>query len=174
MGVAGKPAAPALVEQLATAIDGKSNGSKERCQQITGALRKIGAGADAVPVLRNGLKQKDRAQRHAVIEAIAELGPDAKPLAPDLTALFTVAEDRDAATSTLAKIGREVVDDLTTALDKINKDMKLGAIQALDKMGPEAREKGTAVSALLKIIKNDRDAEVRIAANAALKKVQMK
>jgi HEAT repeat protein len=74
-------------------------------------------GKDAVPVVRQGLKDPSPEQRRLAVRAIALIGPAAADAAPDLAPLLDSRDPlRDEAGTALARIGKAAVPVLNAAL----------------------------------------------------------
>jgi HEAT repeat protein len=128
----------------------------------------------AVAAIGSCLSTDDKETSLQGLAALAALGPDAKDAVGDIIALF-VDEDlrpdnklRLQAVRTLAKIGKPAVPKLTQALTNQNRYMKVGVIEALGEIGPDAKE---AIKPIQRLISNP-DPEIRRAAARAAAKIQ--
>ncbi|HLW68421.1 MAG TPA: HEAT repeat domain-containing protein [Gemmataceae bacterium] len=179
MGPQAKEAVPALLALMTASLDSTEAGSKERFQQASAAVMKIGSAADAIPMIQKGLRSKNNELRKELLQGIADMGPDAKALVGDLAALLSDAENREQASAALVKmakdpmIGIEAVKPVVRVLEtEKDKDARLAAIHTLGAMGTDTR--GYATVVLNQASKGKGDPEIRAAAADALKKVQKK
>jgi HEAT repeat protein len=122
-----------------------------------------------VPLLRDGLTDRDVRVRLATVEVLGELSADSRAAALLLAAL----EDRDAgvrlaAEEALARGGAAAVPEMLAALKGRKAKVRLGVVRALALMGPEAKGAVAALEAL----KGDGDAAVARAAAEALRAVR--
>ncbi len=118
-----------------------------------------------VPLLRDGVTDRDVQVRLASVEVLGEMGAEAR-VAP---LLLTALEDRDlsvrlAAEEALAQGGAEAVPQLIESLKSKRAKVRLGVIRALGLMGPAAKE----ATSVLEKLQGDGDAAVRKAARLRL------
>jgi HEAT repeat protein len=178
IGPKAKQAVPALLDIMATALDSTEPGSKERFQQASAAVMKIGNTNDALPMIRKALRSKNSELRRELVQNIGQLGAETTVLLPDLAALLADGANSDLVSTTLAKmaknpaIGVEAVKPVVKILETGDKEARLAAIKTLGAMGPDT--KGYATADLIKASTGKGDPEIRAAAADALKKVQKK
>lgn len=116
--------------------------------------------------------------REAVARALAKIGSDAKEAIPALIDCLKYRIEYDkgfyftdprGATLALAGIGAPSVPALTIALDHENPEVRLGAVQALGRIGPAAR---TAVMKVNELASQVEHEQVRSAAIEALNQIR--
>jgi hypothetical protein len=122
-----------------------------------------------VPLLRDGVTDRDVSVRIVSVETLGELGAEAR-VVPLLT---TALEDRDvsvrlAAEEALARGGADSVPQLLEALKNTSAKVRIGVVRALGLMGPAARGATKALEGL----KGDEDAAVSKAAELALREIR--
>ena len=170
------PAAKAAISELIKILkyERKSDSmGKKIINSATEALGKIGLAA--VPALIEALKNEKN--RHRIVEALGNVGREAKAAVPVLIkALIKALKDKDFlicehVAKALGKIGPEAKEAvpilIKTLKDKDDwkkEEVRYSAAEALGKIGPEAK---AAVSALTDALK-DKDSEVREYAAEAL------
>ena len=142
----------------------------ETWQAAEGALEKFGP--PAIPALIKLLKNTDTNVRHAAVQALGRIGPEAKAAVPALTELLKDKNDqvRQAAAQSLGNVGPEAgvaVPALTELLKAKDKWDRQAAARALGDIGAGA---STAVPALTELL-NDKDDQVRHAAAHSLGKI---
>jgi HEAT repeat protein len=132
-----------------------------------------GVGAPARPVLpalATALQDKDpQVRQHAVSAVEKASDPRATVALPQLLRALRDKELRGHAFGAMARIGSAAVPDLLMALDDKDEHIRLGAAQALGKIGPAAQD---AARALAFSSHNDKDAAVRRAAAEAVKAIR--
>jgi HEAT repeat protein len=111
-----------------------------------------------VPLLRDGVADRDVFVRLSAVEALGEMQADAR-VVPLLT---TALEDRDitvrlAAEEALARGGADAVPALLEALKSKNSKVRVGVVYALGLIGPAAKGAVSALNGL----KEDKDGAVR-------------
>jgi HEAT repeat protein/S1-C subfamily serine protease len=182
MGAAAKDAVKALAEALSDA------NAATRASSLA-ALGKIGPDAkEAVPDLVKLLDGKDRNLRLQVLATLLQIGPGAEEA---ISALLRVAGEtrqalvgekvvtvadkviHDRAVAVLAKIGKAAVKPLRQALRDRNDLLRLGAVTALGKIGPDARAAAQDLRALT-VPQLERNDKVREAAATAYREVTAK
>lgn len=177
LGPDAKPAVPALSEALTDSND-------EVRKNCLIALAKIGPDArDAVPALKPLLRDRRSPLRMQVLATFEEIGPGASDAVNELIELLgeSVQVERngqlmlaynkdlhDKLTDVLGKIGKGAITPLHQALNNKHKLIRLGAVVALGKIGPEGKG---AAQALNFLSQNDNDGDVRNAAVIAYQKV---
>ena len=171
-GVGGVEVVPGLVAALA------SKDARRRAEAAED-LGQIGAAARAaVPALRAALRDEDGIVGVFAAEALARIDPGNKDA---IAALIEALKDRRegvgtaAATALLAlgAEGRRGIEPLTTVLEKADDATVRGAIAfVLSRLAPEAEVgvRRKVVAALGRVLRRDRDAEVRTWAARALLK----
>jgi lysine biosynthesis protein LysW len=166
------PQAKSAVPELADLL---KESDKEIRPSILATLAKMGPEAKpAVAAIGSCLSVDDKETSLQGLAALAALGPDAKDAVPDIINLL-LDEDlgrnnklRLQAVKTLGKIGKPAVSSLTKALSQQNRYMKVGAIEALGEIGPDAKE---AIKPIERLASNP-DPEIRLAAIRAIRKIQ--
>jgi len=119
------------------------------------------------------LRDKENpSQRSAAVKAIIEIGPAAKDAIPDLIEVIRETRNTNkpllfACNKALLGMGREIVPDMVALLKDDNWEMRRGAAWILGKLGPEGKN---AIPALTEAL-NDTNADVRMKAKEALKKI---
>jgi hypothetical protein len=148
------------------------------------AVKELGeAGKDAqsaAPALVEALKDKDLFVRRFAAQALGDVEADpkvaAKPLAEVLKNPKEKKEVQEAAAGSLGRMGAAGVAPLTAAIkdDATDNDVRRRAVEALGKIGPDAKP---AIPALLVVLRMapgakkkgaDKDADFRIEAATAL------
>lgn len=146
LGVIGPPAKDSVPTLVAVMDDKERHGMV--CCSATAALGKIGKNVEtSLPALIRTLSGQSGTLQNKVLDALALLGPEAKPAVPRLVkCLESIPESsfsddhRIKIASTLARIDPKVeaaVPHLITLLR--NKEMQLAAISALGEIGPAAK-----------------------------------
>ncbi|MGE3804019.1 MAG: HEAT repeat domain-containing protein [Gemmataceae bacterium] len=125
----------------------------------------------AVNLLGSALHEKDEKLCAAAMKALAEMGPDAEPACPALILLMSEEKSHEQAIVTLVAIGKGAVKDLSHALRNRDPHVRVGAANALGRIGADARSTAIALSYLSR---NDPYPGVRQAAQKALTLVQAK
>lgn len=161
--------APQLLEAMRAATkDARGSEQAQAFQQASMALTKIGEAAQAMPLLRELLKDKKSPLLREALQMMAAAGIESKPATPELLQLLDNPELRQLVAKALARIGKPVLDDLLKVIDKGNREEKLGAILAIELIGPEAR---AAFIDLRKLAIVYKDKEVVEAAKRAMQKI---
>jgi HEAT repeat protein len=166
LGVKATSAVPALIKATQDADSDVRNWAAT-------ALSRIGPDAkEAVPALEALLKDQVKGVRYIGANALGSIGSDAKAAVPALRKTLT---DRDPwmrwhVALALGSIGdKAAVPDLVKAMDDKEYVVRKGAIEALERMGPAAKD---GVAALLRKWEDDEDYElIRTSAARALKKI---
>jgi HEAT repeat protein len=164
------PSAKAAVPDLADLL---KESDKEMKPTIISALGRMGRDAKpAVAALGSCLSPEDKETSIQALGILADLGSDAKDAVGDIIALF-IDEDlrsenklRSQAVRALAKIGKPAVPKLIQALSNANRYMKVGVIEALGDIGPDAKE---ALRTIRRLETNSDPIIRRAAASAAAK-----
>jgi HEAT repeat protein len=130
------------------------------------ALGKMGA--EATPSLVKLLNGKDAGLRSVACEALGEIGTGAKAAVPDLILTFKDDAVREQAVEALAKIGTPAVQPLIDQLTNRTPAVRIGAAQALGKLGPKAK----AAIPVLARLRNHPVPEVRQAIRDAMDAIQ--
>jgi HEAT repeat protein len=126
--------------------------------------------AEAVPILAKYLPfAKDASTRRFVLEVLGAVGPGARTSVPQVIEQLADEELHGHAVETLARIGKGAVPELLRNLNDRNLKVRLGVIESLGAIGPEAR---AAVIPLSGGINRDRHPEIRRAIGDALRKIQ--
>jgi HEAT repeat protein len=128
---------------------------------------------EAVPELRRLLTSKDDKLRSAALWSLGKIGGNARAAVPDL---ITMLKDQDEGRRTpvvnaLAGIGKRGVPPLVDALKSPDSWIRLGAVEALGKMGVEAKD---AIGPLSGRFTRDPFPEIRAAAKQSLATIQAK
>jgi len=141
------------------------------------AIRGIKLVDEAVRILRNDLKNDDPTVRRDSAKALGYLGNEAVEATTDLITLLT--DDWDVAlkaSSALDKMGAPKAEDIHTLINFLkheNEYIRVGAANALGKMGPLASQAIPALKHALKSVKYD-EPEVKYAITEALERVEEK
>ena len=156
----GSQAAEHLVPKL-TAFDTVSG------QLVQAVLEKLGS--DAVPALRQALKDKDKLTRRSAARALGKLGPKAASGVPEL---LEALDDQDPTVYAevawaLGQVGPAAVPGLLKALGSPQRSRQISAAWTLGRIGPEA---GGALPGLNELARHE-DQEISRVAIAAMKKI---
>jgi len=121
MGPLAAPAVPALLHRLASALsikDKQSRGDESiAASGIIETLAKIGSPAkEAVPLLRQALRDKDSIIRYFAAHALGEMGPAATVTIPDVETLLT---DHDYVGLYVYPYGKDVGEAAAQTLQKL-------------------------------------------------------
>jgi len=124
----------------------------------------------AAPLLVKALADKEEDVRETAARALGAIGPDAAAAVPELIKLLDdkEADVRIGAARGLAGIGKgtkEAVAALVKELPNKDPDVRWRAIEVLGGLGPDA---APAAPELLKLLKDSKDAAVRVGAATAL------
>jgi HEAT repeat protein len=163
ISIEAQPSIRGLTEIVVTAL--KDRDALVRTHAAKWLFRREKQPRVVVPLLRDGVTDRDVSVRVASVEVLGELGAEARvvPL------LATALEDRDVlvrlvAEEALAQGGAEAVPQLIDALKNKNSRVRLGVARALGLMGPVAK----GAKAALEGLEGDGNAAVSKAARAAL------
>ena len=159
LGPEAVPAVPALAKLL------RDSDAHVRAHAAS-ALGAIGPAArDAVPQLTKAVADPDPTVRREAVEALRAIRPGPKVVLPLLTRLLQDAEPSVVlrAIDALSEFGKDAVPALIEALQ--NPRMRYWAILVLNEIGPDAAD---AVPALVRVLQEDKDPEVRMEALLAL------
>jgi HEAT repeat protein/S1-C subfamily serine protease len=168
IGKEAKIAVPKMAQLL-------SERDKDLRLTILTALKEIGPAAkEAVSAIGKCLDFKEKDVSLSALDVLSGLGSDAKAAVGDIVTLF-VDEDvsptntlRTKAVDTLSRIGKPAVPRLHQELRKASIYVRLGAIEALGQIGPDAKEaRGTLTQMTV-----SPDQRIREAANQALLRIQ--
>jgi HEAT repeat protein len=151
------------------------------------ALGKIGPDAqEAVSAIARLLEEKDRTLRWQVLAALGNIGPGAREAMSELIKLLGEStqivrdgniflaydkETHEKVTDVLAKIGKDIITPLGRELNNSNDFIRLGAADALGKIGPDAKR---MAQSLEYVYLHDKVKQVRDAAKDAYFKVTAK
>jgi HEAT repeat protein len=154
-----RPAIKGLTEVMVVAL--KDRDARVRLQAARSLWRRTRDAKVVVPLLRDGVGDRDVVARLITVETLGEM-PREDRVAP---LLVQALEDRDVsvrllAQEGLARGGEALVPQLVEALGAKTARARLGAVRALGLIGPPARKALAALEAL----KKDGDAAVRAAA----------
>ena len=134
------------------------------------AIKNIGPDAkDLVPALRKTLQVRDKETRLGAIEALGSIGDPAKEAVSELADLTEYKELRAAVTDTLVRIGKSAIPKLREKLRHPRKEVRLAAVQVLEKFGADAKPAVADLQALFRSPQSDQ--EMRDAINKALRKI---
>ena len=119
------------------------------------------------------LKDNNPIAKYAAIQAIGEIGPEAREAIPILIQTIRETRNRDrralfACNKALLAMGKETVPSMVALLKDDDWEMRRGSAWMLGKLGPEAQD---AVPALAEAL-NDTNAAVRMSAQEALKMIK--
>jgi HEAT repeat protein len=181
LGAIGKPAeaaVPVLLETLKAA----GNADRDYQQAGTLALARLGR-RDLGPLLKAARSADEPESAHA-LQALALMGPDAGDAAPVFVEALKARgqERRLLAVNGLAKVDprgkllrRHVAACLPVLVDALGHDdraVRSWAIGAVEKLGPDAGS--AAAQPLLRLLREERDADLRAQAALALGRVGLK
>lgn len=125
-----------------------------------------GMGRASIEPLTNALERGDKVGRSEALRGLRNLGKDAEPALPALVKALRDKDDsvRRGALEVLTAIGRPSAPSVLAILDETNdEDLRERAVEALGKIGAEAKE---AFTALVRIVEN-RSAPMHLRAAAA-------
>ncbi len=159
-------ALPALKEIAA----GLKDDNRDVRVSLLEAVRNLGPDAKSlVPELRKALQVRDKETRLGAIEALGSIGDGSKDAVADLVDLAEYKELRTAVTDTLVRIGKVAVPKLREKLRHPRKEVRLAAVQVLEKFGSDAK---SAVGDLQVLFRSPQsDQELRDAIQKALRKI---
>jgi HEAT repeat protein len=160
------PEAKAAVADLVGAL---KDSSKEVKLNALTALGAIGPDAKAAraPIGKILNKERDQEVRLRAIAALGEIG--GKESAGDLIGMFEFSDLQAKTVEALAKLGKNAVPELIKALGNSRPAVRLGAAEALGKIGLDAEK---ALPELKKMARFEKSAPVREAAGIAVEKIQ--
>jgi HEAT repeat protein len=163
VGLEARPLIKGILEVLYNAV--KDRDVRVRMQAGKWLWRRVRDGKVIVPLVRDGVTDRDVIAKLTAIETLGELGAESRvvPL------LAQALEDRDVvvrlvAEEALARGGPEAVPQLVEALQAKSARARQGVARALGLIGPGAK----AARPALEKLKGDADAGVRAAAEDAL------
>ncbi len=159
-------ALPALKEIAA----GLKDDNRDVRVSLLEAVRNLGPDAKSlVPELRKALQVRDKETRLGAIEALGSIGDGSKDAVADLVDLAEYKELRTAVTDTLVRIGKVAVPKLREKLRHPRKEVRLAAVQVLEKFGSDAKSAVGDLQALFRSPQSDQ--ELRDAIQKALRKI---
>jgi HEAT repeat protein len=166
-GPKGKIALPTIIKALNSADEEVRRAAAETFGTLGPAAK------DAVPEARKLLTDSRADVRRRAAQALGYIGSDAAPALPELIDQFrdADADARAAAVRAAASIGKIAVAPLTAALDDSDGRTRLGAVEALEAIGPEARP---ALPILERLAQQDPEETVRTAARLVVQKLRAK
>lgn len=166
IGAEARPPIRGIFEILSNAL--KDRDVRVRMQAARQLWRRERQAKVIVPLLRDGVTDRDLLARTIAVETLGELGADerAAPL------LRQALEDRDVgvrllAEESLARGGAEAVPGLLDALDAKSLRVRVGAVRALGLIGPPAK----AARARLEKLAGASDAALQSAAREGLRAI---
>lgn len=164
ISIEARPAIPGLTEVLLNGV--KDRDWRVRVYAARWLLRRTRQPAKVLPLVREGLTERDPFVRLSTVETLGEMGAEGKIVGLMTTAL----EDRDvsvrlAAEEGLARGGADMVPQLIEALKHKSPRVRAGLVRALGLIGPAA---GNSASKALLLLRKDSDAGVRMAVADAL------
>ena len=124
-----------------------------------------------IAVLSEAVRGKDEGSRLAAIPLLGKVGTEVAEARGLLVELLAGQSTREAASGVLVAIGKKAVPELVKALEDPQVYTRLGVIQTLADIGPEAKD---ALERLAFKAKNDSSAAVRTAAMKALERIKQK
>ena len=124
-----------------------------------------------IAVLSEAVRGKDEGSRLAAIPLLGKVGTEVAEARGLLVELLAGQSTREAASGVLVAIGKNAVPELVKALEDPQVYTRLGVIQTLADIGPEAKD---ALERLAFKAKNDSSAAVRTAAMKALERIKQK
>jgi HEAT repeat protein/S1-C subfamily serine protease len=165
VGPEAKPAVPLLGELL-------TGDNPILAMEAASALAKLGP--DGIRALSKGLDRKAGALRLSVADTLVKAGPDAEPAIPELIAVLGTDPDSDLrgkVIDALAGVGAKGVPTLTKRCqDDNNPAVRVGIINALGQIGPEAKDALKMLESLATYEK--KSITVRDAAADAVRKIK--
>jgi HEAT repeat protein/S1-C subfamily serine protease len=166
VGPEAKKATPALVQALKDA-------DFEIGICAAAALIRVGEANEAVPFLRQALKNPGGDLRNKACMLLAGLGADAKSATNELIQALDDGDVRSAATEALVKIGKPAAEAISKKVAKTvrNDQARLACIEVLGRIGYASKN---VVAALRILHANDPQAENRQAALRVLQKLRGK
>ena len=169
IGPDARAAAPALLRLLGD----ESNAAL--ASRAASALGGIGSVTDAiVPALMGATISTIPDVRVSAVEALGDIGPDARAALPALIRTLRECEDedlRDAVVRTLGSIGPatdEVIPALIEAAKSTDEDVRNSAVDALGYIGPRA---GEAVPTLTEMLRKSVDTDLRNSIQTAIEEI---
>jgi HEAT repeat protein len=164
VSVEARPAIRGLTEVVVAAL--KDRDARVRCHAARWLFRREQQARVVIPLLREAVTDRDVFVRLSAVEALGEMGAEARILG-----LLTAAlEDRDltvrlAAEEALAHGGADVVPSLIEALKSSSAKVRLGVVRALGMIGPAAK---AALPALQSLKADKKDVALRKAVEESL------
>jgi HEAT repeat protein len=169
VGVLSAEARPPIKGLLEVLVNGlKDRDARVRAHAAKWIFRRTRQGKEVAPFLRDVVADRDAFVRQSAVEALGELGAEAR-VVPVLTVALLDKDPgvRLAAEEGLARGGAEAVPQVLDALKGRNEKVKPGLIRALGLMGPAAKSAVPTLEGL----KRDKNANVRKAAEEALEAI---
>ena len=157
-------AAGKRVQSLMLAMADESARVRRRAARALGD--QATAALPALHHLTRGLKDADASVRRDCAGALGRMGPLAHPAAPGLISLLGEPENRTRAVVAVAlkRIGAAAVEPLLAGVQSRSPELRGHCATLLAQIAPDS----PAVTAVLKAVLTDEDAEVRARADAAL------
>jgi HEAT repeat protein/S1-C subfamily serine protease len=150
--------------------DGLKDDNRDVRVSLLEAVKNLGPEAkDLVPELRKALQVRDKETRLGAVEALGSIGDGAKEAVGDLVDLAEYKELRVAVTDTLVRIGKVAIPELRKKLRHPRKEVRLAAVQVLEKFGSDAKSAVPDLNALFRSPSSDE--ELRKAIQKALRKI---
>ncbi len=168
LGSRAKPAAPALVNLIATDLDSEDSDDKAPDRHAAVTALALADGADAIPELQHVMStDKDDEVRIAAATALEGLGSTTPRAISALVGAFNNDSEpvRDAASEALSKLGSIAVPALIAALKSPHLYQRAWAVQAIGQINPMP----TNAEHALRLALNDKSEIVKAEAAAALK-----
>src|SRR5258707_4627680 len=124
------------------------------------------------PALTKAFKDKDVEVRRNSVKALGQFAEKAEGVIPNLMEAMKEPALRDTAAEALATIGKPAIPALIQGVYGFNAQTRLGAVKALGKIGPEAREALEALNNLYYRSKKEMNAELEEEADKAIQRVR--
>ncbi|MFL5245691.1 MAG: HEAT repeat domain-containing protein [Gemmataceae bacterium] len=113
-----------------------------------------------IPAWTNALKDKDVEVRRISVQALGQFAEKAEGVIPNLMEAMKEPALRDTAAEALAAIGKPAIPALIQAVNGFQAQQRLGAVKALGKIGPDAREVLESLNNLYYRSKKEKNAEL--------------